>query len=497
MASAQKPTGTRRRTTTRAKKPATIDLKATEVKSETDDATKPAQSKSAANVKTESKSEPKTENKQFGRDAAKSTAADKTTTAKTEAAKSTPKPTADPKTAKDKQSSLSPTKSSGGGMRSGLMGGVLGSVLTVAGLGVVGQMDSAPNLPLIGSLYEKGSGGTETDVGALVSRLEALEGVGGVDLGSIEDRIAKLETAPQVDLSSIESEISTLKGSINSITNAVSSGGEASTSEVSAALATIATRLDAVEQNATSEPADNSVVLQKIAELETALTDLSQTGEVDLTQIEGQLAEVQSSVSSLSETVESNAASVAALNEQSSTLKDTVASVKQSEKVARSVAVNALGAALENDDPINLALSSVKSLVGETSETKRLDELSENGIATRKTLLAELAALTNSVQNPRTDTSNGSMSDRFWGGLSNLVTFRTSGPLEGDSPVAILSRVKANLEQEDLSALLLEWQKLPQEIKTSGAGFEANVKSRLEAFSIYEKLSNLLAETAG
>jgi len=32
MASAQKPTGARRRTTTRAKKPATIDLKATEVK---------------------------------------------------------------------------------------------------------------------------------------------------------------------------------------------------------------------------------------------------------------------------------------------------------------------------------------------------------------------------------------------------------------------------------------------------------------------------------
>jgi len=495
MASAQKPTGARRRTTSRAKKPATIDLKATEVKAEADNTkSAPASSKPAAKTETPAK--------KFGRKAVQSgTKAENT--AKTDAVKKETSSTATKPTPKQEpkknEKAATPPPSQRIGIRGGLIGGILGSITTVAGLGVIGQMDSAPNFPLIGSLYEKDESGT--DLGVLTTRLDALETSGSVNLDPIKDRITKLETAPATDLTFVETDIASLKEAVSSISNAVSSGGEASTAEVTAALAAITSRLDAVEKNANAIPATNiadvDTALAKIAELETSITNLSQSQAVDLTPLESTLAEVQSSVSALAKSVESNAQDVAALNEQSTTLKDTVASVKQSEKVARSVAVNALGTALENDDPVGLALASVKSLVGETLETERLGVLAESGIPTQKVLIAQLDTFTKSIQNPEADVTTGSLSDRFWGSMQNLVTFRSSGPLEGESTIAILSRVKANLEQGDYSALLLEWQKLPQDVQASGESFKSDVSKRMEAFSIYNKLNSLLTEAAG
>jgi len=500
MASAQKPTGARRRTTTRAKKPATIDLKATEVKAEAEKAKSAASSAAdakPADVKTSAKTETAntSSDKKFGREAAKSGAkasdAAKTETAKKETAKADSKPSSEKPaaaSAKPEKASSAPKSNSGGGMRSGLVGGILGSLATVAGLGVVGQMDSAPSIPLIGSLYEKGAAGTDTGGGfeALTARLDALEATGGsssaADLSGIEERIAKLETAPAAANPEVKDTLSTLEGELASLKETVNSNSSA----VSNASATPAVNNNGLE-----------AALAKITELEAGLANLAQSDEIDLSPLETKLAEVETGLSSLNETVSSNSEGVAALNAQSSSLEETVASVKQSEKVAKSVAVNALGAALDNDDPLGLALASVKSLIGETPETARLGALEEQGIPSRKALLDQLSDFTNSLQNPQQDISSGSVSDRFWGSMQNLVTFRSSGPQEGDSTVAILSRVKANLETGDLSALLSEWQKLPQEVQTSGEAFQANVKTRLEAHAIYEKLNGLLAETAG
>jgi len=484
MASAQKPTGSRRRTNTRAKKPATIDLKATEVKAKAD-AAKPAaaSSKSAETKAAPSKATTSASaDKKFGRDAAKS--GTKTS--------ETPKVTKKPDGAK--QASI-PQPKSGGGMRSGLIGGILGSVATVAGLGVIGQMENAPSIPVIGSIYEKGAANTNTGSGleALTARLDALEAAGGsstsVDLGPVEERIAKLEaagnnTGSTEKLSVLENEVTALNQSVKSITDAIESGGETSTAEVSAALAAVVARLDTVEKNIRETPEANN------SDVEAALAKIDALEPVDL-------APLQEQIAALNESIENNKQGVEALNAQSSTLQETVASVKQSEKVARSVAVNALGAALENDDPLNLALASVKSLVGETPETRRLGELEAAGIPSRKTLLDELAGFTNGIENPVQDASDGTVSDKFWANVQNLVTFRSSGPREGNDVLSILSRVKANLEGGNLSLVVSEWQKLPQDVQRSGEGFFTKVQARMEAHTIYQKLNAALAETAG
>jgi len=172
------------------------------------------------------------------------------------------------------------------------------------------------------------------------------------------------------------------------------------------------------------------------------------------------------------------------LNEQSETLNDTVASVKASEKIAKSVAVNALATALENDDPLSLPISSIKALIGETPETKRLEEINATGIASRKELSSNLDALINTVQNPNAPSKDGSITERFWANAQSMVSFRTSGPQEGDTPLAILSRVKADVEADNLSQAKAEWTSLPAGIRENGASWLTQLNGRIEAFGL-------------
>ncbi|KAG1702791.1 hypothetical protein GQR58_004282 [Nymphon striatum] len=133
----------------------------------------------------------------------------------------------------------------------------------------------------------------------------------------------------------------------------------------------------------------------------------------------------------------------------------------------------------------------------ETPETARLEALNASGIATRKQLVNSLDAVINSVQNPNAPAKGGSISDRFWANAQNLVSFRTSGPQEGDTPLAILSRVKAKVEVDDLSAAKAEWEKLPSNVRENGASWIAQLGTRIEAFALHKSLNQKLTAEAG
>ncbi|MEM7289779.1 MAG: hypothetical protein AAF412_05335, partial [Pseudomonadota bacterium] len=239
-----------------------------------------------------------------------------------------------------------------------------------------------------------------------------------------------------------------------------------------------------------------SGITQRVDELESQISEISTSNE-PTEDVSPKVEKIEADLAELKQAVDNNAEGVSTLISQSSTLQETVASVKASEKVARSVAVSALGAALENDDPISLAIASIESLGGKSAETERLSEIAKQGVPTTNALLSGLAQLTDTVQNPVADTASGSISDRFWANAKNLVSFRSSGPLEGETPIATLSRVKANLETGNLSGVLQEWKRLPAEVRKSGESWIASVNLRTEAFALYQTLSTNLAAEAG
>ncbi len=491
MASKAKPRGNRR-SSAQAKKPATIDLDAKEVKA----AAKPTTAKASADTKAQSFGRPNASEKTSDtKPAEKPTAkADAKTETKPEANKPTPqKPTEKPQAANVKTSNK-------GSFMSNLTSALMGGAAALIGFGAIGIWDGARELPIIGNFYGGASSGESSELNSLKAQIADLKQIAQVDLSPINDKLSALETsvteitegasgkiaeAATEKLIQLEQDFAGLNSTLNKITTAAAEGQDTSSIALSTAVASITKRLDLMESGL-------GTVATSIKQ-NPALLEVTKT--VD--SMKSQVQEITGTLSGLQQTVEVNKTGLTSLTEQSADLESTVASVKASEKVARSVAVNALATALENDDALSLPISSVKALIGETPETARLEALNASGIATRKQLVNSLDGVINSVQNPNAPAKGGSISDRFWANAQNLVSFRTSGPQEGDTPLAILSRVKAKVEADDLSAAKAEWEKLPSDVRENGASWIAQLDTRIEAFALHKSLNQKLTAEAG
>lgn len=497
MNSRSKPTGPRK-TGARARKPATIDLEAKDIGAKGDETPDVSKKDTVTNSATATDTRTDT-SQRLGREGAKKIDEKVSPTSSKEEVKK------EPAKAADNSPNSVPIKKSGGGFVSGLMG----AVAAVVGLGAVGQYDGAKDLPILGALYggeaeQVANADVSSEISDLSQQIEALKSTSvPVDLTPFNNRIAEIEATVAGSETSadaterlleIETTLAGVTETLSTIAKAAEEGGDATSAEVIAAITAVTQRMEKLEgtvgEIAGAPTGPSEVVTAKLSEIESKVNEITNVPAIDLSPLEGKVAGLESSISSIKESVD-------ALNSQSSTLQETVASVKASEKVARSVAVNALGAALENDDPISLAVASIESLGGKTEETERLAELSNSGIPSKKVLLAELANFTDTVQNPVTETNAGGISERFWANAKNLVSFRSSGPQEGNSAIAILSRVKANLEAGNLSGVVSEWEKLPAETRQSGNAWVAKVNTRIEAFTLFETLSNNLSAQAG
>lgn len=494
MASKAKPSGARR-SSTQAKKPATIDLDAKEV-------AKDVKSDATATAKTPSFGRPDASEKASN----KKTDEVKSTASKPEAKNPAPEKAAGkPAPAAPKETTAvtpKPEKSSGsffGKLTSAFMGGVAALV----GFGAIGLWDGARELPIIGNFYggSQTTSGDNAQLNALKAEIEALKqsnSSSSVDLEPITQKLSSLETAVSEisatgngsdelneKITALEEGFSAVNNSLAEITASAADGSNTSPVALSTAISSLDKRLETLE-------ADISTVSSSISK-NPALDALSGS----LNTLETQVAGISTSIAGLKQSTETNSKTISGLSEQSETLNDTVASVKASEKVAKSVAVNALATALKNDDPLSLPISSIKALIGEIPETKRLEEINTTGIASRKELSSNLDAFINTVQNPSTLSEDASITEKFWSNAKSMVKFRSSKPQEGDTPLAILSRVKANVEADNLSEAKAEWISLPADIRENGSAWLAQLNGRIEAFGLQNALNQKLTAEAG
>ncbi|MEM7290106.1 MAG: hypothetical protein AAF412_07025, partial [Pseudomonadota bacterium] len=330
--------------------------------------------------------------------------------------------------------------------------------------------------------------------------------VSSVEFTALQEKVSELSNAQAIDLTPLNAKISELEELIKSLSETGAEGG-------SVADAAMLSRLDQLEAGIEGLKTEMAGLQMKAsdgglakADLDAALAsvntriDAINAGEDKSSKFAGlvkELAGLSGSLSSLQAEVYRNSEQVSVLSSQSTELEKTVASVKAGELVARSVAVNAVATALNNDDPLSLPISSLEALVGEMPETQRLAALAQAGIPKAKELVSSLDAFSEALRDPATADEDASLSDRFWANAQSLVTFRSSGPREGDDPSAVLSRVKAALLKGDLNAAASEWAGLPSEVQATGAPWKKNLDIRIEAFSLYNKISSNLAAQAG
>jgi hypothetical protein len=182
------------------------------------------------------------------------------------------------------------------------------------------------------------------------------------------------------------------------------------------------------------------------------------------------------------------AASIQALDGRVTALEASVSAVTDANRqdsragtdAARILAATSIEAAVADGKPFADMLGPVEALVGPGPTIDRLREFANSGIATNAQLLAAFDAVRVQILSLSSEPAAGFF-EKLVDNAKGLVKVEPAGPLPGDSPEAILSRVKAGLSSKDPAAAFNAWQILPEAQKTAGASFGEMLARRVEA----------------
>ncbi len=333
---------------------------------------------------------------------------------------------------------------SGEGGRSGwLPGFVLGAVVFAVGAGgaVLTKDIWAP------AGETAGAGGTD---GALSERIAALES----RLGEIEAKPAETASLPD-DLATTK-DIERLQGEIA----ALSGGGDAA-----ADLATQVKDLDA-RVAALGDTAKSG------AEAATATTDA-------VGGLSSEVAAIQASVTEIKASI------------------DELRAVNASQDALLWSAVGSLRDALRYTGPFTEQLADVSRLAGDRAGFQEalaeLKPLADGGVASVAELQREFPETAREIVAAGYGDSDDGVLGDVLNRVSQVVTIRPVGEVEGDGPGAIVARAEGHVDQGDLAAALEELKGLPQDASQAADGWRQRAQQRIAADAAITRLNGLLA----
>jgi len=454
-----------RQTTSTAKKPKTIDLDAKDVKS-----TPPADPKTGSATTTGSgklsKSIPRTTpaikstrvKEPLKDKPQKSSGYTKTQSAKPAGARN---PTSASTSKSDKPVPTPPIPANNNtGFGKLAAAGVVGALVTLGG---AGAMQYNGLLPSPGGASQSAQRvdltPLQSQIAALQSRLDGLgeTPVPPIDLTPIETRISALEkvpapaSAPQISTETT-SRLQVLKGELDTL--GISAGE-------------LTTRLERLE-NVEPTALDTSAVGVLI---DTAIAPLLSSSEKNATKF----GELENQFSALTKKIDEEVD--ARINKFDEQLKNAATG----EKLAKSVAINALKSAMVNGNPFSAALVSLETLTGPSTPLDMLKPYATTGIATGKNLLNGFRDLQSSILLAASNNPNAGLGDRVLSSIRSLVTISSDEALPGDSPEAVISRIEAALKAGDYGAAASEWQVLPEPSRQVSSSWSEKLNQRLEA----------------
>jgi len=161
-------------------------------------------------------------------------------------------------------------------------------------------------------------------------------------------------------------------------------------------------------------------------------------------------------------------------------------------------AVSALRDALRYTGPFADQLADVRRLAGDRAEFREplaaLEPLAEGGVASLAELQRAFPATARDVVAAGYGASEEGVLGDVLSRVSQVVTVRPVGEVEGDSAGAIVARAEGQLGRGDLAAALKELEALPEASKAAAAAWRARAEQRVAADAAISKLNGLLAE---
>jgi hypothetical protein len=344
--------------------------------------------------------------------------------------------------------------------------GAIIALLLLAGLGASGVMQS---LPIFGAsqtdaldrmqqeLREEMAGlrsDIESELTELRSQISNLPAAGPQD-GTNETRIGELAdslAAVQSDMQQLEQRLS------DSGTNSVEGAAPAIDTD----------RLESLEERVTQMesqieapgPAGNNTAFRQ--SIETRINDIESALDTATTQI-------------------------------NQTEADLAARDARDSEMARQFAARAIFSAHRRGESISGLLDSLETLDIDPANLDTIRDRLSQGVASRQTLASEFDTIAGKIINADSQAESQGMVARLVDNARSLVRVRPAGPIEGDTPEAIVSRIEAALDSGELATAYDEWQKLPQPAREVSSQWADRLSGRIETDQEIEALISSLA----
>ncbi len=182
---------------------------------------------------------------------------------------------------------------------------------------------------------------------------------------------------------------------------------------------------------------------------------------------------------------------VVALAETTQTLAAGAENQNRTADAARVLAYNNLRAVAEGDGPFTAELAVLTELGVPGDALAGLQADAATGVPSKATLAAGFPDVADAILQA---TNEPDAAAGFWARLvanaQNVVTVRPNVPIEGDTPIAIVSRMQAAIDAGNLATALSERATLPQAGIDASTDWAADVQRRID-------LDAALADLAG
>lgn len=348
-----------------------------------------------------------------------------------------------------------------------VLAAIAGGIITLAGNSVITGFSNSAD--------QQGD-----DIAALSGKIEA----SGT---SLREEITKIQSEAEnklADLDGVTKKLSqqfdTTRNEFAELTKNVSASTSGN-SEFSEGLKALDARMASAEKllkgladNPGGNAGANTVQLQAFrAELE------KQTGEIKA------MNDRISDLSVKADNLEANALKLEDATEQVRNIRDTQISAEQAR--LRRVTANVLQDAHVNGQDITSLLDPARTMLTKTDAIDKLQSLATDGIPTNEDLISGFRLKLRAILVAAGKEPEG-LVGKFLSNAMTLVTIKPAGPVAGDNPAAIASRIDAALGAGQFADALKEWETLPEQGREISQDWQNKLKSRIEADRLLDQI---------
>ena len=189
--------------------------------------------------------------------------------------------------------------------------------------------------------------------------------------------------------------------------------------------------------------------------------------------------------------IEALAARVAALEQALKSSEARIATTAGADRAGRLAFVAvALRATVERGDPFAQELAAVRPLVADAKALGPLEPFAASGVPRAAVFARELSALTGPMLAAAGGPPREGFIDRLQANAERLVRIRPINEAPGDDPATVIGRADVKATHGDVAGAVAELGNLPVAVRAPAEGFIARAKAREAALAAARKLAD-------